>query len=214
MKGEDKDFLSQNMSIDVDWLEDEFNSSDLAVSKQILEVFISNLVCSMSDENPKMRILEIFNAATPLDERTENYEILDSLRHAFKVYACGGLRDLFIYQSNESWYPKIVLKSELRPNDISDLPSSIDIYRGCDNSEFNSKKYRQSWSTSIQVAEAFAYENYASQSWYEEGNRCLLRARIEKEDVFFSRQNDHEKEVVVDIKKLTNVQKVKSSEFR
>jgi hypothetical protein len=101
-----------------------------------------------------------------------------------------------------------VLKSVLKPNDISVLSSSIDVYRGCDISEFNSKRYGQSWSTSIEVAKKFAYQHYNSQPWYKKEKRCVLKATIKKnESVFFSRQNHYEKEIAVNIEKLSNVQK-------
>lgn len=99
-----------------------------------------------------------------MNEKKENYEILDSLRHTFTSFIIGGLYNLYVHQSNEPWYPKIVLKSELKPN-------------------------------------------YASQAWYEKGKRCVLKATIKKEDVFFSRQSHHEKEIAVNIEKLVHVQK-------
>lgn len=206
MKKEDKVFLRQNMSIDVDWLEREFKSSKLLVTRMTIESFISNLVCSMKSRNPKKNILVIFEAVTS-SSKDENYEIFDSLRHAFTTFASGGLYDLYIYQSNESWYPKIVLSSELKPNDISELSGHIDIYRGCNISEFDGNIYGQSWSTSKQVATEFAYQHYASQPWYEKDKRCILKATIKKEDIFFSRQNHYEKEIAVNTKKLIHVQK-------
>jgi hypothetical protein len=207
LKKQDIDFLSENMSIDVDWLEREFNSPDLIPSKKLIESYISSLVCAASHKKPKEKILEKFEAVTPLNEKTDNYEIFESLRHAFTSFTTGGLFDLYVYQSNESWYPKIVLKSELKPNDIENLSGTIDIFRGCNISEFDCNKYGQSWSTSMQVAKEFAYKHYASQSWYEEEKRCVLKAIIKKEDVLFSRQNHHEKEIVVNIDKLVSVQK-------
>lgn len=153
------------------------------------------------------KILEYFDAVISSNEETEIYEILDSLRHAFTLFLSGGLYDLYVYKSNESWYPKIVLKSELKLNDISGLSSSIIIYRGCNVSEFNIKKYGQSWSTSIEVAREFAYQHYASEAWYEKEKRCVLKAVVKKEAVFFSNQSNYEKEIAVDISKLTSVQK-------
>ena len=207
MKKQDREFLSENMSIDVDWIEQEFNSPDLVVSKQVFESYISSLIFATNNNNPKKTILEKFKSVTPLDEKTENYEILDSLRQIFTSFVTGGLFDLYVYQSNESWYPKIVLKSELKPNDIASLSDSINIYRGCNTSEFDSNIYGQSWSTSKQVATEFAYQHYASQPWYENDKRCILKATIKKENIFFSRQNHYEKEIAVNIEKLVHVQK-------
>ncbi len=207
LKERDRDFLSKEMSIDIDWLEQEFNSPDLVDSKQMLESYVSNLICATRNDNQE-KILEQFKAVvTPMGDKTENYEILDSLRHAFTSFAKGRLFDLYVYQENDSWYPKIVLKSELKPNDINNLPNSIDIYRGCNISEFDSKEYGQSWSTSEEVAKEFAYTHYASYPWYIKEERCILTATIKKEDVFFSRQDHYEKEIAIDVRKIDNVQK-------
>lgn len=195
------------MSIDIDWLEQEFNSSGIRQFKQILESFISNAINLIERQNSKEEILKLFESSIASNKGKELYEIIDSLRHAFTSYVSGGLFDLYVYQSNESWYPKIVLKSELKPNDISVLPNSIDIYRGCDVSELSSKIYGQSWSASIEVANEFAYQHYNSQPWYKKDKRCVLKATIKKENIFFSRQNHYEKEIAVNIEKLVHVQK-------
>jgi len=200
-----KNFLSQNMFIDVNWVEQEFNSHLLVTSKKELELFVSELVCATSCDNPEKKILELFNAKTPLCQETNNYEIFDSLRHAFNAFVVGGLHELYIYQSNESWYPRIRLQSELKPNDISILPSTIEIYRGCDVSELSKKQYGQSWSTSIDVAKEFAFIHYASQPWFKKEKRCILNAKIDKNDVLFSRQSHHEREVAVQVNRLKNI---------
>ncbi len=207
MKKSDSDFLSNNLSIDIDWLEQELNSPKIIQFKQILGLFISSAIDLLGKNNSEKEILELFKLSIASNDNEKLYEIIDSLRQAFTSYASGGLFDLYIYQSNESWYPKIVLKSVLKPNDISVLSSSIDVYRGCDISEFNSKRYGQSWSTSIEVAKKFAYQHYDSQPWYKKEKRCVLKATIKKESVFFSRQNHYEKEIAVNIEKLSNVQK-------
>jgi len=207
LKKSDSDFLSNNLSIDIDWLEQELNSPKIIQFKQILGLFISSAIDLLGKNNSEKEILELFKLSIASNNNEKLYEIIDSLRQAFTSYASGGLFDLYIYQSNESWYPKIVLKSVLKPNDISVLSSSIDVYRGCDISEFNSKRYGQSWSTSIEVAKKFAYQHYNSQPWYKKEKRCVLKATIKKESVFFSRQNHYEKEIAVNIEKLSNVQK-------
>ncbi|UOA07147.1 hypothetical protein [Methylobacter sp. S3L5C] len=207
MKKSDSDFLSNNLSIDIDWLVQELNSPKIIQFKQILGLFISSAIDLLGKNNSEKEILELFKLSIASNNNEKLYEIIDSLRQAFTSYASGGLFDLYIYQSNESWYPKIVLKSVLKPNDISVLSSSIDVYRGCDISEFNSKRYGQSWSTSIEVAKKFAYQHYNSQPWYKKEKRCVLKATIKKESVFFSRQNHYEKEIAVNIEKLSNVQK-------
>lgn len=203
----DSNFLSNTMSIDINWLEQELNSPKISQFKQILDSFISNAINLIERGNSKKEILKLFELITASNKDKKLYEIIDSLRHAFTSYVTGGLFDLYVYQSNESWYPKIVLNSELKPNDIESLSDSINIYRGCNTSEFDRNIYGQSWSTSKQVATEFAYQHYASQPWYEKDNRCILKATIKKENIFFSRQNHYEKEIAVNIDKLVHVQK-------
>jgi len=207
MKASDMEFLSNSLSFDQTWLENEFSSPELITYKSILELYISNLIGCLGGNNPKEDILSCFNLKVESIKDERLYEVFDSMRHAFTSYASGGLYDLYIYQSNESWYPKIVLKSELKPNDILDLPSKLVIYRGCNGIELATGKYGQSWSTNFEVAEEFAYQHYNSQSWYKKENRCILKASVSRCDVFFSRQNHHEKEVSVNTEKLINVQK-------
>lgn len=106
MKKQDREFLNKNMSIDIGWIEQEFNSPDLVASKQVFESYISSLIFATSNSNPKKKILEKFKSVTPLGEKTENYEILDSLKHVFTSFIKGGLFDLYVYQSNESLVSK------------------------------------------------------------------------------------------------------------
>ena len=192
------------MSIDVSWLENELASSDKIKN---IDAYITNLINSAKSKDAKTKISECFKSTTADISCKKSYEILDSLRHAFNSFVSGGLYDLYIYQSNESWYPKIILRQELKPNDIASLPKLIVIYRGCEISEHLDEKYGQSWSISKNVAAEFAYQHYSSQPWFNKNNRCILKAEIKKEDVYFSRQNHHENEIAVNTENLINVQK-------
>jgi len=207
MKKSDVEFLSERMSFDAAWLENEFSSPAFIAHKPMLGSYISELISCLEKNNSEEEILSCFNQKEQSINDERLYEVIDSLMHAFTSYASGGLFDLYVYQSNESWYPKILLKSELKPNDILELPSKLDIYRGCNETEFTTRKYGQSWSTSFEVAKEFAYQHYTSQIWYKKENRCVLKASVFRENVFFSRQSHHEKEVAVNIGKLINVKK-------
>lgn len=208
MKKSDAKFLAERISFDLTWLENELSASEIVAYKPMLKSYISDLICCLEKNNPEKEILSHFELRAESIKDNQFYELIDSLRHAFTSFASGGLFDLYVYQSNESWYPKIVLNSELKPNDIAGLPSSIDIYRGCNISEFESNMYGQSWSTSKQVATEFAYQHYASQPWYEKEKRCLFKATIKKEDIFFSRQSHYEKEIAVNVAKLVHVKNI------
>jgi hypothetical protein len=135
------------------------------------------------------------------------HEVFDSIRHAFVSFAYNGLHQLFTRQENEVWYPRVILKAELMPNDIESLPNNIVLYRGTDKKEFETNNYGQSWSTKLNVANDFAYQHYVAQPWFNEEERIVLKAEICKSAVFFSDQSC-EYEVVVDTKFLSNVQVV------
>ena len=55
-------------------------------------------------------ILTIFKKATPLGERIINYQIFDSFQYAVRIFANGGLHELYCRQQNEAWHSRIVLK--------------------------------------------------------------------------------------------------------
>lgn len=136
-------------------------------------------------------------------------EVSDSLRHAFCSYAYGGLHQLFTRQENEVWYPKVILNRELKPNDISCLPDFVTIYRGTDQTEFDTKSYGQSWTTELQVAEAFAFQHYVSQPWFKACDRIVLKTTYPKSELYFSHQTC-EYEVVVNPRKLQMVECIDS----
>ena len=156
--------------------------------------------CGLIERNePAKKVGCYFDSITQtLSEDEEPYFVLDSLRMAFFRFASGGLRDLYVYQENESWYPRILLREVLEPNDIESLEDVFMIYRGCDRSELDSSAYGQSWTKSREVAEKFAFQHYSSQEWFVERNRVVLQATCLRENVLFSDQTEYgEFEVVV-----------------
>ena len=133
-------------------------------------------------------------------------DVLDAMRHSIAVFAQGGLRDLYVYQANECWYPRIILTKVLEHNDIANLPNSIEIYRGCNIDELEKMEFGQSWTTSLEIAKNFAYGHYESQDWYEQSCRVVLKGTIRRENVFYSDQSENgEYEVSVETSKLMGV---------
>jgi len=141
--------------------------------------------------------------------KSEPYFTIDSIRMAFFRFISGGLKDLFIYQENEAWYPKIILKKILEPNDINVLGEEFIIFRGCDVSELSSNNFGQSWTTSEIIARDFAHTHYRHQDWYESDKRVIVRAKYNRKDVLYSDQTEYgEYEVVVNTEKLANIEKI------
>lgn len=199
--------LEEHMSIDICDLQRKLCSLQISPYANTLSGIIEQFSNALTSTNPLSKILSIYDNYTDLHSNTSVHEVLDSLRQAFTLYADGGLHLLYTRQENEVWFPKIVITSELTPNDIHMLDDSITIYRGCDKSELLNNKYGQAWSTSIQAANLFAYTHYASQAWFNLSNRIVLTAFIERKDIFFSDQKV-EYEVVVDTSKLKSVKLV------
>ncbi|MBT9492967.1 MAG: hypothetical protein IV107_11625 [Paucibacter sp.] len=131
-------------------------------------------------------------------------QVLDALRYSFSCYAYNGLHQLYTRQENECWHPKINLTDILEPNDIDSLNPILTLYRGCDRKELESKSFGQSWSTSLEAANEFAYVHYQSQPWFDSGNRVVLKANYLRDHVLYSHQSG-EYEIVVNIDKLVDV---------
>lgn len=212
-------FISEQMRINIDALYQRLNEQDMSAYKEAivksLYYYINaikvqqargfkNTPLTFSDSPAENAInqyyLEHFNSV----EDDEVKGVTDSLRHAFCSFAYGGLHQLFTCQENEVWYPQVLLDSELLPNDISELPELILLYRGTDRQEYETENYGQSWTTSYQVASDFAYKHYQSQPWFNENKRLILTTTYPKEGVYFSDQQC-EFEVVIDTSKIGSV---------
>jgi hypothetical protein len=134
------------------------------------------------------------------------YQTIDSLRHAFSSFAFNGLHQLYTRQENEAWYPKVVLNEILFPNDIDTLDDPVTLYRGCSISEYERGEFGQAWSTSKDRANDFAFQHYASQPWFDQTKRVVVKIKYPKDKVLFSEQSI-EYEVVIQPEYLANVEK-------
>lgn len=191
-------FLANEMCIDVRELIDKICQPNLSNHATDLFRVIGEFRGALDAKNAECRIQKIFTKYEAFFESEEAYGVLDSLRHAFDGFAFGGLHQLFTRQENEVWYPKIILVDELLPNDISSLGQEVVIFRGCSVSEYASGVYGQSWTTSQEVANQFAYVHYRLQSWFVENDRVVVKSSIPKSAIFYSDQKV-EFEVVVEL---------------
>jgi len=132
-------------------------------------------------------------------------EVLDSIRHAFNSFAEGGIKDLYYFQENECWYPKIVLRQVVDIAEIDQHSDLLTIYRGCSKNEFMTQNFGQSWSLKKSVAEGFAYTNYKYQPWFLMSDRLVIEAKITKIGVLLTRLSHHESEIIVNTSLLSNI---------
>lgn len=217
---QNKFFMSNEMSLDVHFIESKLQESLLKEHAPDIVKLISEYISIVESTNTTITtsnnfdIAECINAhfnslikQLSLDSSSEIYNVIDSFRHAFLSYATGGLRNLYLNQENEGWYPKVKITKVLEPNQIDTLPSHFQVYRGCDISELNSVNYGQSWSLSEKIACDFAFKIYDDDynEWYDPNKRAVLTTTLSKEDIFYYSNIRGEEEVVVDIKKLKNV---------
>lgn len=134
-------------------------------------------------------------------------QVFDAIRHSFGCYVYNGLHQLYTRQENEDWHPTVKLTEILTPNDINSLDETLELYRGCDISEFENMNFGQAWTTSLDVAKAFAYDHYSNKIWFDKNKRLILKTTYSREYVLFSDQTI-EYEVVIDTSKLDAVLRV------
>ena len=72
------------------------------------------------------------------------------------------------------------------------------IYRECARSEFDLSNYGQSWTTSKEIVQDFAFHHYSSQGWFVADSRAVLWVSCRREIVlFFNQTSEGEFEVVL-----------------
>ncbi len=202
-------FLAEDMCIDLEHLKIKIESQEISSSAPLICQSIE-ILCNYVGKKTKE---DVNNYCVPVLEAMtgEPYIVMDSIRMAFFRFISGGMKELFEHQENEVWFPKIILKIKLEPNDIELLDDELIIYRGCDISEFELRKFGQSWSTCENVARRFAYEHYCSQPWFLAENRVVVRATYQKSNVLYANQAENsEYEIAVDPIKLVNIEIITS----
>ncbi len=218
---DDFDFISNNMKIVVSSIELKLNDPSIAdfkpVIKGAVEKFIEivrtyeasgkkqDLYSCQDNEAEESVISHWAEISEDIDDQLA-LQVLDALRHSFSCYAYNGLHQLYTRQENECWHPRVVLTEVLIPNDIGTLDSEVLLYRGCDISEYHTGDFKQSWTTSLDVAKLFAFQHYQGQEWFDPKKRIVIQTKYCRDDVLFSDQSI-EFEVVVDIEKLQYVRK-------
>lgn len=217
----DRHFMVSNMKIIVESIEsklDEYFFEDFkevaifAISKYIEAIKnfeasgVARDLLSGQDNEAEEFIKSHHNYIVGEMEDQEIIQVFDALRHSFSCYAYNGLHQLYTRQENECWHPKIKITEILTPNDIEKLDQVLTLYRGCDDSEFESGAFGQAWSTSLESAKEFAYLHYKDQDWFDINRRVVLETTYSRDHVLFSDQSI-EFEVVVDVARLGEVRK-------
>jgi len=151
-----------------------------------------------NDHYLNKRILE-FSNTLGIKDNTEEYFIVDNVRHAFISFKDGGLCSLYKNREAENWYPKIVIRKILG---VNNLVGEIVIYRGTSISEYELGKFSQSWTLQEKVAHDFAFEHYQIHDKYINTERVVLKSRINANHIYYYYETDHEQEVIIDEREI------------
>ncbi len=207
-----EEYLSNHMCISVHDLNTKIfkdASSQLAFFKKLIDTMIvfqiPNNYWDPQDIDKKLNYdneinKKLLNLAQNynIHEHTVEYNIFDNLRYAFISYKSGGLYDLYKYREAESWYPQIIIRTTISPNDIHTLNNEVQIYRGTSKEEYNSKSFSQSWTLDKQIAEKFAFLHYQEQTNYQDTIRVVLETTVKKNSIYYYKEDDDEQEIILD----------------
>jgi len=199
------------MSIDVDDFYSKICSVNSLSDREAIKNYLSDIVnIFSSDSEPEIiqkkvnaRFSKISNGISDT-----GLEVLDSIRHAFYVFSNQSVKDLYFHHENECWYPKILISKTIDVEELIDYESTFIIYRGCDKSELADNSYGQSWTVNKEVAKDFAYRHYQNQSWFRKTQRIVVKAEIDKSNIYLSRLWHSEQEVVINPFFLKNIRDV------
>ncbi len=210
-------FLKDQMNIDVDDLTNKIlNDVPNSISLfQSLIDFISTITLpytytsemgsfnNIKNEDFINKELSRFYEKYKITDTVAEYNLFDSVRHAFLLYSSGGIYDLFKHRETEEWYPKVIIRKNIGSReDIDVLNDKITVYRGTSKDEYESCQFSQSWTTDKGIANDFAFYRYVGLPKYANTLRALVEAKINKKDIYLFSQNDYEKEVILDERKL------------
>ena len=130
---------------------------------------------------------------------TEEYYIIDNIRHAFIMFKSSGLYSLYKHREAENWYPKIIIRKHIG---VDQLKDEVLIFRGTSKAEYESGKYSQSWALKEEVAHDFAFKHYQNHDLYINTERVVLKAKIDRRHVYYYNTNENEQEVIINEEKI------------
>ncbi len=210
-------YLSQKMCICLEDLENHLSSqvpTKLPFFKKLFDFIIdieppkkySEVACMDDIVNDDYINSEItsFSEQYHISKNTQEYFIIDNIRHAFVAFKSGGIDLLYKTREAENWYPKIVIRKNFRKLDVDHLPEQVFIFRGASKVELDSGNFGQSWTLCEKIAEDFAFKHYDGHKNYNGSIRVILETRIDKKYIYYYDEADNEKEVVIDERKIIN----------
>ena len=211
-------FLSDKMCICIDDLTSKIFKEapeEIDFFKKLVDYYIeiifphnseNNLSDIEQDENYDIfeSKLITFERENPLEDDSDASKIYKELYHALRSYSRAGLLGLYKHRDATFWYPKVVLIKNIGSrDDIDNLDEEVIIYRGTDINEFNSKIFSQAWTLDKNIAQEFAFVHYIGQPDYVDTFRVVIKAKINKNDIYFYDKSLVEQEVAVNSLRIT-----------
>jgi hypothetical protein len=205
-------FLRDNMCICIDHLSNkifEETPQEIDFFNKLINYYISITFPHNSEHDLSYREqsenrdifeskLNTFESDNTLEEDSKTSKIYDELYHALRSYTTEGLLGLYKHKDATFWYPKILITQNIGSrNDINNLDEEVIIYRGTNIDEFNSKVFSQAWTLDKKIAQQFAFVHYVGQPNYINTSRVIIKAKINKNDIYFYDKSLMEQEVVI-----------------
>lgn len=120
--------------------------------------------------------------------------MFDAIKLTIKFDGVGLWKQLHTHtnRGGESWFPIVVFKEPLEDYCLSH--GRLTIYRGCNQSEFESDYFGQCWSTCKQTAVDFAFNKYVD---LDNSQRRVYQAEVLCDDIIWIPSVSCEHEVVI-----------------
>lgn len=184
--------LNSEMGINLDHFLLKYGSFD-SVFQNEANHLLSAMLCDIKKIIQDNLPLDTFNIHYHETGNENQDEFIQAMFNCFKLlpeYSGLALQQAIYAHTNrggENWFPIVIITDQVTDN--SDLDEELTLYRGCSTDEFNSKEYRQSWTTRLDVACIFAFQHFHN---LDLNNRVVIKAKINKSDIAWNREIEGE----------------------
>jgi polyhydroxyalkanoate synthesis regulator protein len=180
------DCLSNEMNVNIGHFLTKYHSFDYAFKDKV-----NDLLSSMLSDSKKTSKLDS-NVHYYEKGNYEQNDFMQVMFDCFREFNTKKGLELHkaIYEhtnrGGDNWFPIVEIASPVK--DYSDQPQNITVFRGCSLKEFESKNYRQSWSSELDVAKIFAFTHFNS----DENKRVVIKATVSNTDIAWMRNGESE----------------------
>lgn len=187
------DCLEDDMQIKMDHFFDKYNGFD-----DSFKCTANKLLSSMLIDSRQSILLdpEIHYYEEGSDEQNEFMEAMFycfMLLNEYKDRRIDLIKNIHTNpnRSEGYWFPIVVISEPL--GNYSNEPPEVILYRGCYVDEYNSKNYKQPWTSDLDTAKRFAF-CYGD---FDKNNRVVVKAKVKNTDIAWIVEVATEHEVVL-----------------